>query len=118
MTHSVAAVCSDSAGSEADSVSPAVLKPYDPLDAIGIGDACRLSGESRLRLIAMAQRYSLGRKIGSRWAFSRIALCAFLNDDQEGLTAYLAGDRTGSAVTRAYHAAGVPLREERLTAPA
>ena len=69
------------------SATPAVLKPYDPLDAIGIGEACRLSGEGRLRLIAMAQRHGLGRKIGARWAFSRIALCAFLNDDQEGLTA-------------------------------
>ena len=98
--------------------APAVLKPYDPLDAIGVGEACSLSGEGRLRLIALAQRHGLGRKIGARWAFSRIALCAFLNDDQEGLMAYLAGDRTSPVVTRAYHAAGVPLQAERLTAPA
>jgi hypothetical protein len=100
------------------SATPAVLKPYDPLDAIGIGEACRLSGEGRPRLIAMAQRHGLGRKIGARWAFSRIALCAFLNDDQEGLTAYLAGDRASPAVAHAYQAAGVPLQAERLTTPA
>jgi hypothetical protein len=113
MTYSVAAVRSDSVEGEGGCAAPAVLKPYDPNDAIGIGEACRLSGEGRLRLIAMAQRYSLGRKIDARWAFSRIALCAFLNDDQEGLTAYLAGDRAGPAVTRAYHAAGVPLLTQR-----
>ncbi len=113
MTHSVGAVCSDSAGADAVCAAPAVLKPYDPLDAIGIGEACRITGEGRLRLIAMAQRYSLGRKIGARWAFSRVALCAFLNGDEEGLAAYLAGDRTGPAVTRAYQAAGVPLLSQR-----
>ena len=113
MLHSFTPVRSDSAGGEAICVSPAILRPYDPLDAIGIGSACRISGEGRLRLIAMAQRYGFGRKIGARWAFSRVALHAFLDGDDEGLAAYLAGDRTGPAVTRAYRAAGVPLLAQR-----
>jgi hypothetical protein len=113
MLHSVASDRSDGSGGEAGCASSAVLKPYDPLDAIGIGSACRISGEGRLRLIAMAQRYGFGRKIGARWAFSRVALLAFLDGDDEGLAAYLAGDRTGPAVTRAYRAAGVPLLTQR-----
>ncbi|WP_336492109.1 hypothetical protein [Methylobacterium nigriterrae] len=118
MMHSVAAVRPGGVGSEFGCAAPAVLKPYDPNDAIGISKARALSGEERLRLIGLAQRYGLGRKIGARWAFSRVALRAFLDGDEEGLAAYLAGDRTGPAVTRAYQAAGVPLQGRPSTSPA
>jgi hypothetical protein len=91
----------------------AVLKPYDPFDAIGIKAACELSGGSRARVIQLCEQYGLGRKIGARWAISKVALHAFLNDDKEGLRAYLAGDRSGPAVTSAYRAAGVLLPSQR-----
>ena len=101
------------ARSEPAHTGPAVLKPYDPNDAVGIRAACEISGESRVRVIRLCEQYHLGRKIAARWAVSQVALHAFLNDDQEGLRAYLAGDRTGPAVTRAYRAAGVPLPIQR-----
>lgn len=91
----------------------AVLKPYDPEEAIGIHTACELSGASRGRIIQLCEQHGLGRKIGARWAVSRVALHAFLNDDREGLNSYLAGDRTGPVVARLYHAAGVSLPSQR-----
>ncbi|MER2266692.1 hypothetical protein [Methylobacterium oxalidis] len=97
-------------------VAPAILRPYDPNNAIGIGAARQISGEQRLRLIALAQRYNLGRKIGARWTFSRVALQAFLDGDDEALSAYLAGDRTSPAVLRAYEAACVTLPAQRIDA--
>jgi len=113
MTQSVSAATSGGTVGRPFDSGFAVLKPYDPIDAIGIKTACELSGGSRARVIQLCEQYGLGRKIGARWAISKVALHAFLNDDQEGLSAYLAGDRSGPAVICAYRAADVPLPSQR-----
>jgi hypothetical protein len=113
MRHSGSATISDGMNGRPKPTGFAGLKPYDPIDAIGIRAACKLSGWSRPRVIELCEQNGLGRKIGARWAISKVALHAFLNDDREGLSAYLGGDRAGPAVTCAYHAAGVPLPSQR-----
>lgn len=101
--------------SVSDLPTPAILRPWQTDDAISIGEAQRLTGEGRMRLIALADRHKVGRKIGERWAFSRVALLALLHDDRPALHAYLAGDRSSPTVARAYRAAGVSLPAGRAT---
>ena len=113
MNHSVSTASEGGADGRPAHKAPAVLKPYDPNEVIGIRAACKLSGGSRGRMIQLCEQHGLGRKIGARWAVSRVALHAFLNDDHEGLNAYLTGDRTGPVVAHLYRAAGVPLPSQR-----
>jgi hypothetical protein len=43
-------------------------------------------------------RQDIGRRIGGRWAVSKIALAMLLDGDKDALAAYLAGDRSSSIV--------------------
>ena len=88
---------------------PGLLNPYSPAEAMALGEAVERTGWAPITLREWAVKYGFGRKIGSRWAFSKIALELFLNGRDEALSHYLAGDRTDPEVVETFAKLGVPL---------
>ncbi len=86
-----------------------LLNPYIAEEAMLIGEAGGRTGWSEATLRDRAVRFGLGRKIGTRWTFSRVAIELFLNGQDEALNHYLAGDRSHPEVVETYRRLNVPL---------
>ena len=82
---------------------PAILRPYEPAEAIGIAEAARRAGKGERTIREWCALHRIGRRIGGRWAVSQPALDMLLEGDAQTLEAYLAGDRVSDRV-RAYFA--------------
>ncbi|GJD52703.1 hypothetical protein OPKNFCMD_5469 [Methylobacterium crusticola] len=88
---------------------PRVLIPYDPAEAISIGEAAFLARRSASTVRGWAARFHIGRRIaGGAWMVSAPALLMLLDDDHEALDAYLAGERGAEAVRAYFVRAVVP----------
>jgi hypothetical protein len=88
---------------------PKVLRPFNRAEVLSIDEAARIAGKSPRTLREWCLLKDIGRRIGGRWAVSRIALAMLLDDDQDALKAYIAGDRSSPAVTTYFERCGVPL---------
>ena len=88
---------------------PGLLLPFDPRDAMRIGEAAAIAGVTTRTIQLWCPKHGIGRPIAGRLRVSRVALWALLHDDRTALAGYLSGDRTSPTVRRAYAAAGVPL---------
>ena len=88
---------------------PQVLRPYHRSEALSIAEAAKLAGRSVRTVREWCGRRDLGRRIGGKWAVSRVALAMFLDGDREALTAYLRGDRSSTAVRAYFERCGVPV---------
>ena len=86
-----------------------LLNPFTTAEAMLLGEAAERTGWAAVTLRERAVKYGLGRKIGGRWTFSRVAVELFLNGRDEALSHYLAGDRTDPEVVETFAKLGVPL---------
>ena len=68
-----------------------------------------MAGRSVRTLREWCARLDIGRRIGGRWAVSKVALAMLLDGDKTALAAYLAGDRQSDVVTAYFERCGVPL---------
>ena len=94
---------------------PQVLRPFHRREAIPIAEAARIAGRSVRTLREWCMRLDIGRRIGGRWAVSRVALAMWLDGDKEALKAYLDGDRRSPSVTEYFGRCAVPLPRRQLT---
>ena len=90
-------------------MTKAILHPYNSSEAIRIGKAATLAGKSDRTIRNWCRERHIGRRIAGQWAVSIVALDMLLAADQEGLDAYLAGDRSSARVTCYYKARSIPL---------
>ena len=75
-----------------------VLIPFDSREAITLNQAAQIATVSARSVQRWCSQLSIGRKIGSEWRVSRVALQMYLNDDGRALQAYLRGDRSSPMV--------------------
>ena len=86
-----------------------ILTPYDPAEAISITEAAARAGKSDRTIRNWCLDHHIGRKIAGQWAVSAVALDMLLGGDDDGLQAYLAGDRSTAHVASYYAARSIPL---------
>src|SRR5262245_17532504 len=89
---------------------PAILRPYDLAEAIGVAEAARQAGKSERTMREWCARHQIGRMIGGRWAISQVALDMLVNGDNDSLEAYLSGDRRSTRVRSYYMRRAIPLQ--------
>jgi len=89
---------------------PAILRPYDLAEAIGVAEAARQAGKSERTMRVWCARHQIGRMIGGRWAISQVALDMLLDGDKDSLEAYLNGDRSSERVRSYYARRSIPLQ--------
>ena len=89
---------------------PAILRPYDQAEAIGVAEAARQAGKSMRTMRQWCALYRIGRIIGGRWAISQVALDMLLDGDKDSLAAYLSGDRSSACVRSYYMRRSIPLQ--------
>jgi hypothetical protein len=65
-----------------------IMVPFDARESLSIGVAAKLSGKAPNTIRLWAERHGIGRKIGSDWHISRVALQIFLEGDMAALAAY------------------------------
>ena len=88
---------------------PQVLRPYHRLEAMTVLEGAEASGRTPRTVRGWCQSYDLGRRVGGRWALSRIALAMYLDGDGDALSAYLGGDRISPEVVAYFDRCSVPL---------
>jgi hypothetical protein len=81
---------------------PHILRPFARTECIDVRKASALSGKCEGTIVAWAQKYHIGRKIGNAWHISKPALVMFLDGDRKALAAYLAGARQDEIVAAYY----------------
>jgi hypothetical protein len=82
---------------------------YSPAEMISIREAAARAGRSERTVRNWCLDRQIGRRIGKQWAVSAPALDMFLANDEAGLQAYLAGDRTSERVASYFRARSIPL---------
>jgi hypothetical protein len=90
-------------------LEPQILRPFNRSEVLSIAEAAHLAGRSERTIRDWCLLNDIGRRIGGRWAVSRVALAMFLDGDREALASYLGGDRTSPAVTTYFERCGLPL---------
>lgn len=83
------------------------LQPFDRSEALSVREASAQTGRKPQTIRLWCARHRLGRHVGGQWAVSKVALRLFLNNQLDGLAAYLAGDRRHADVAAAYRSEGV-----------
>jgi len=68
-----------------------------------------MAGRSERTIRDWCTRFDIGRRIGGRWAVSKVALATLLDGNKEALAAYLAGERSSPTVAEYFSRCGVPL---------
>ena len=103
---------------------PQVLRPFHRSEVLSVAEAADMAGKSERTIRDWCARFDIGRRIGGRWAVSKVALAMLLDGNKETLTAYLAGDRSSPTVTGYFARFEVPLpkqlygfREPKLSEP-
>lgn len=77
-----------------------VLRPFDVAEAMTTAEAAKIAGRSTATMRHWAAVHEIGRLIGGRLMFSRVALAMLLDGDMPALRAYKAGDRASEIVTK------------------
>ena len=82
---------------------------HNPAEMISIREAAARAGRSERTVRNWCLDHQIGRHIGKQWAVSAPALDMFLANNEAGLQAYLAGDRTSERVASYFKARSIPL---------
>jgi hypothetical protein len=88
---------------------PAILRPFHRSEAATIVEAADLAGKSVRTIRDWCQLHDIGRRIGGRWAVSRIALAMLLEGNKPALVRYLGGDRSSTDIVDYFERFGVTL---------
>jgi hypothetical protein len=89
-----------------------ILRPFNRSEVLSIAEAAHLAGRSERTIRDWCLLHDLGRRIGGRWAVSKVALAMWLDGNKEALGTYLAGDRRSLAVIGYFARVGVPLPKQ------
>ena len=85
---------------------PQVLRPFNRAEVLSIEEAAEIAGKSIRTMREWCQRHDIGRRIGGRWAVSKVALAMLLDGEAEGLAAYLDGDRESPTIVKYFSLQG------------
>jgi hypothetical protein len=88
---------------------PGLLNPFLAEEAMLLSEAIERTGWAPITLRERAAKYGFGRKIGSRWVYSRAALELFLGGREEALSRYLAGDRSDPEIIDVFRRLNLPI---------
>ena len=100
-----------------DRHEPQVLRPFHRSEVLSIAEAARIAGRAVRTIREWCLFHDIGRRIGGRWAVSKVALAMWLDGNQETLAAYLAGDRSSPTITEYFDRCGVPPLRARSAPP-
>src|SRR5271168_1415985 len=68
--------------------APHTLDPFTIEECIPIGEAARIAGKTERTIRNWGVEHGIGRRIGGRWAISKVALMMWLDGKHEALVAY------------------------------
>ena len=88
---------------------PRVLQPFNRAEVLSVAEAASVAGKSVRTIRSWCLLRDVGRRIGGRWAVSKVALAMLLDGNKEVLTAYLSGNRTSSMIKNYFDRCDVPL---------
>jgi Helix-turn-helix domain len=77
---------------------PQVSRPFHRAEVCSPEEAARVAGKSIRTVRDLCRLHDIGRRIGGRWAISKVALAMWLDGAREALAAYLAGDRSSPSI--------------------
>ena len=89
-----------------------VLRPYIRAEARTTAEAAAFAGKTVRTIRLWCEKYAIGRRLGSVWIVSIVALDLYLSGETKGLAAYLRGDRSHPHVVAAYARHNVPLPKQ------
>jgi hypothetical protein len=84
-----------------------ILVPFNHQECLNLKDAAFIAGRTESTLRNWCDEYGLGRRIGGKWAVSKVALRMYLEGDLKALRAYHAGDRTDPRVISYFEREGL-----------
>ncbi len=88
---------------------PQILRPFHRSEVLSVAEAASVAGKSVRTIRSWCLLRDVGRRIGGRWAVSKVALAMLLDGNKEALAAYLTGDRTSSMIKSYFDRCDVPL---------
>lgn len=84
------------------------LIPYDKREGIPLNVAAERAGKSPGTIRNWCIEHGIGRRVGGgQWIVSKVALAMFLDDDEEALRRYKAGDRSSGCVVTYFKREGL-----------
>lgn len=86
-----------------------ILEPYISYEAMRPREAARIADVTERAIRNWCEAFGLGRKIGKRWAVSRVALHMHLEGNTAALTLYHDGNRCHPAVMDYFRRFDIPL---------
>ena len=98
-------------------LEPQVLRPFDRSEALSTAEAARVAGRAVRTIREWCLLHDIGRRIGGRWAVSKVAMAMWLDGNKEALAAYLAGDRSSPTITEYFYRCDVPPLRARSAPP-
>ena len=91
---------------------PRILRPFHRSEVLSVAEAASVARKSVRTIRLSCQLHDVGRRIGGRWAVSKVALAMLLDGNREALRAYLDGDRRSEIVLAYFrrHEVASPIR--------
>jgi hypothetical protein len=84
-----------------------ILMPFDKRECLSLKQAAHRADRTESTLRNWCDEHGLGRRIGGKWAISKVALRMYLEGDLKALRAYQAGNRTDPGVVRYFEREGL-----------
>ena len=84
------------------------MRPFHRSEVLSAAEAARIADRAVRTIREWCAHHDIGRRIGGRWAVSKVALAMLLDGDNTALAAYLAGDRQSDVVTAYFERCGLP----------
>ncbi len=85
------------------------LMPYNPCEVYTLASAAKRAGKAANTIKNWCEKYGIGRRIGGRWAVSKVALEMFLEGNKRALNLYLSGNREHSDVVAYFDRLGIKI---------
>jgi hypothetical protein len=84
-----------------------ILMPFDKRECLSLKQAADRADRTESTLRNWCDEYGLSRRIGGKWAVSKVALRMYLESDLKALRAYHAGNRTDPGLVRYFEREGL-----------
>jgi hypothetical protein len=88
---------------------PQVLRPFSVAERITTADAAKFAGRTVQTIRLWCANHHIGRRHGSEWLVSIVALDLYCSGEDDALKRYLKGDRQDAKVVAAFERHGVPI---------
>jgi hypothetical protein len=87
------------------------LMPYDPCEVYTLASAAKRAGKVANTIKNWCENDGIDRRIGGRWAVSKVALEMFFEGNRPALNLYLSGNREHCDVVAYFDRLGIPLKK-------